>query len=184
MARRRLSDLLREEANKSSDDSATAAGAEPSPEAAKEPIAPKATPTKATTAAKSRSTKQTAAPAETKTMTTTKDESLQQKIADLTAALDAQTATTKQLQTELEQMHSLKTELEQVRKEMHELTETNAKLTKELKAAQSQKSGKETSALATTKATSSKELNLAPPPHATAPEDFLASFNRDVGWFD
>lgn len=184
MARRRLSDLLREEANKSSDDSATAAEAEPSPEVAKEPSEPKATPTKATTAAKSRSTRQTAAPADTKTMTTTQDESLQQQVAELTAALEAQTATTRQLQTELEQMHSLKTELEQVRKEMHKLTEANAKLTKELKEAQTHKSGPETSALATTKPAASKELNLAPPPPSAAPENPLASFNRDVGWFD
>lgn len=185
MARRRLSDLLREEANKPSDDSAAAAEAEPSTEAAKEPIAPKATPTKATTAAKSRLTKQPAAPAETKPMTTTtQDESLQQQISELTAALEAQTATAKQLQTELEQMHSLKTELEQTRKELHKLTDANAKLTEELKAVHSQKTPTETSALVPSKAKAPQELKLGTPPSSAAQENPLSSFNRDVGWFD
>jgi predicted RNase H-like nuclease (RuvC/YqgF family) len=180
MARRRLSDLLREEANKPSDEATAAAEAEQS-DAEDSDVAEAAaaiepsTATKASTAAKNRSTKQTAAAEPQATPAPKQDDALLQKIADLTAALEAQKATVTQLQTELEQ----------TRKEARQLTDSNAKLTQELKTLQAQKTGADTSAL--TKASEShapQELKLAPPPAAAEPENSLKSFNRDVGWFD
>lgn len=187
MARRRLSDLLREEANKPSDDEAAAGAAQSADEPDAEDvevvdaevveetaaIAPSAS-TKASTAAKSRTTKGTEVIEPEATPEPDQDEALLQKIADLMSALDEQKATTKQLQTELEQN----------RKDARQLVDSNAKLTQELKPLQAQKPAVDTSAL--TQATEShalQELKLAPPPTATS-ENSLKSFNRDVGWFD
>lgn len=182
MARRRLSDLLREEANKPSDDATAAVGAEPSadePDAEALDVAEEtgtiasSASTKASTAAKSRSTKQTTTEPQA-TPAPNQDEALLQKIADLTSALDEQKATIAQLQTDLEQ----------TRKDARQLADSNAKLTQELKSLQAQKPAVEPSSL--TKAAEShapQELKLAPLPAAT-PENSLNSFNRDVGWFD
>lgn len=198
MARRRLSDLLREEANKPSEDG-TAAGAEQSadePDAENLDMAEESvtiassSPTKASTAAKSTSAKHTAAiPQEPSAQ---QDETLLQQIADLTSALDTQKVTVETLQTELEQMHGLKTELEQTRKDMRQLTDANAKLTQELKTLQTKKPALDSSASPeTAKAYKPQELKLAPAPvepgqtvHVEASGHPLNSFNRDVGWFD
>ncbi|MBC7971838.1 MAG: hypothetical protein H7Z11_17225 [Verrucomicrobia bacterium] len=199
MARRRLSDLLREEANKPSED-ATAAGAEPStdePDAenldtAEESVTiASSAPPKASTAAKHTAAKRTAAtPQEPSAQQ--QDETVLQQIADLTSALDTQKVTVETLQTELEQMHGLKTELEQTRKDMRQLTDANAKLTQELKTLQTKKPALDSSASPeTAKAYKPQELKLAPAPvepgqtaHVEASGHPLNSFNRDVGWFD
>ncbi len=194
MARRRLSDLLREEANKPSDDATAAAGTNQS---ADEPdaenldvaeetatIAPGSASTQTTTAAKNASANHTSATEPQETLAQKQDKALPQQIAELTSALEAQKMTVEALQAELEQMHVLKTELEQTRKDLRELTDANAKLTKELKTSQTKKPAADTSTPATTaKAHSPQELNLAPPP-VEASGHPLNSFNRDVGWFD
>lgn len=186
MARRRLSDLLREEANKPSDDEASAGSAQSADEPDAEDVEvvdaevveetaaiASSVPTKASTAAKSRSTKQTTAEPQT-TPSSNQDEALMQKIADLTSALDEQKATIAQLQTDLEQ----------TRKDARQLADSNAKLTQELKTLQAQKPTVDTSALTkTAESHALQELKLAPSPVAT-PENSLNSFNRDVGWFD
>ena len=133
MARRRLSDLLREEANKPSEEATAAAEVEPStdePKANTGDAAGKKTasasdsaPTKATTTAKSRTTKRTEATEPEADPEPKQDEILLQKITDLTTALEAQTETIERLQTDLEQ----------TRKDARKLTDTNAKLTEELK---------------------------------------------------
>ncbi|MBW4579503.1 MAG: hypothetical protein KME42_08010 [Tildeniella nuda ZEHNDER 1965/U140] len=192
MARRRLSDMLREEANKPSDDEASAgagqAADEPDAddvevvdaEAVEETAAIAASAsTKASTAAKSRSTKQTTAEPQT-TPAPNQDKALMQKIADLTSALDEQKATIEQLQTDLEQ----------TRKDARQLSDSNAKLTQELKTLQAQTPAVNTSALTkTAESHALQELKLGPSPVAdpspvATPENSLKTFNRDVGWFD
>ena len=186
MARRRLSDLLREEAKKPSDDAAAAAEAEPS---ADEPdaedadlpgetaaIAPDSASTKASTDSKSRSAKRTDVAEPNVTPAQNQDETLLQKITDLTSTLDAQKETIEQL----------KTDLEQTRKDARQLADSNAKLTEALKTSQTQKTIAETSALTkVAESHSLQALTLAPPPEPVATsENSVKSFNRDVGWFD
>lgn len=193
MARRRLSDLLRDEVNKPSDDATAAAGAE---QTADEPDAEaldaagqtatiaSAGHTKASTAAKHHSTKQDETTAIQTTPEQKQDEALGQQIADLTSALDAQKVTIEQLQVDLEYMNALKTELEQTRKDVRQLANSNAKLTEELKTLQTQKTAAETSTLATkAPAHSYQELRLSSPPIAPTSNP-PNSFNKDVGWFD
>lgn len=191
MARRRLSDVLREEANKSSDDAITAAGAEQStdePEADVDAagetaaIALDSVPPKTTTVAKSRATKTEAT--EPEATPAQKDEALLHQIADLTAALEAQKVTIEQLQTALEPLNALKTELEQSRKDVRQLTDSNDKLMQELKTLQPQETAIDTRTPTMQAASRSyKELRLSSPPIA-ATGNPPNSFNKDVGWFD
>ena len=195
MARRRLSDLLREEANKPSEEATAAAEVEPStdePKAdagdaagKKTAIASDSAPTKATTTAKSRTTKRTEATEPEADPEPKQDEILLQKITDLTTALEAQTETIEQLQTDLEQ----------TRKDARKLTDTNAKLTEELKTLQAKKTDVDNSDLPVPIKLAPQELKLAPasveasaPVETSAPVEASAhplnSFNRDVGWFD
>ncbi|MBD2072487.1 hypothetical protein H6F86_00875 [Phormidium sp. FACHB-592] len=133
MARRRLSDLLREEANKPSEEATAAAEVEQSadkPEAGAGDVAGETTaiasdsaPTKAATTAKGRATKQAETTEPDPAPEPKQDEILLQKITDLTAALEAQKETIEQLQTDLKQ----------TRKDARQLTDTNVKLAEELK---------------------------------------------------
>ncbi len=196
MARRRLSDLLREEANKPSDEATAAAGAEQSadePDAETldaeivdaEPleIAPSGS-TTASTTAKNAATKRTEATEPPAPIAPKQDDALLQKIAELTSDLEAQKATVATLQTELKHMNALKTELEQTRKEARQLAASNDKLTQELKSLQPQKTKAATSAPTTkTAPRPPQELQLAPSP-VEASGHPLNTFNRDVGWFD
>ena len=181
MARRRLSDLLREEANKPSEDETAA---EESVQVADEPdaealdAASDVVSTKTSATAKSRSTKRTETTDPQATSQPKQDEALLQKLTDLTSTLDAQKVTIEQLQTELEQ----------TRKDVRLLTDANAKLTQELKTLQTKKSVVDTTASDPTDTYAPQELKLAPLPVASAPIEAsghpLNTFNRDVGWFD
>lgn len=200
MARRRLSDLLREEANKPSDETKATAGAEqPTDEPDAEtsgiaeetaPIASNSVPRKTTTAAKNAAAKRTAATESKGTSAQKQDEAvLQQQITDLTTALNAQKETVEKLQTELGQVHTLKMELEETRKELHQLTQANASLTQELKTLRTSETTVDTytsTATEMVKVNTSHELHLAPPPDSAEvfEEPLNSSFNRDVGWFD
>ncbi len=189
MARRRLSDLLREEANKPSEDTTAAAEVEPStdePEAdagdaAEETttIASDSVPTKATTTAKGRATKRTEATEPEADSEPQQDDTVLQQITDLTTALEAQKETIAQLQTDLEQ----------ARKDARQLTDANAKLTEELKTLKAKKTAADNSALPVPTKLAPQELKLAPAPveaseTVEASAHPLNSFNRDVGWFD
>jgi DNA repair exonuclease SbcCD ATPase subunit len=191
MARRRLSDLLREEANKPSEEATAAAEVEPSTDepkadagdAAGKKTASDSVPTKATTTAKSRTTKRTEATEPEADPEPKQDEILLQKITDLTTALEAQTETIERLQTDLEQtrkdarkltdtnaklteelktIERLQTDLEQTRKDARKLTDTNAKLTEELKTLQAKKTAVDNSDLPVPIKLAPQELKLAP----------------------
>ncbi|HEY9655789.1 MAG TPA: hypothetical protein V6C50_09870 [Crinalium sp.] len=195
MARRRLSDLLREEANKPSEEATAAAEVEQSadkPEAEAGNAAGETTatmtdsvPTKATTTAKGRASKRTEATEPEAAPEPKQDEILLQKITDLTTALETQKETIEQLQTDLKQ----------TRKDARHLTDTNDKLAEELKTLQAKETAVDNSTLPVPIKLAPQELKLAPAPaeaservEASAPVEASAhplnSFNRDVGWFD
>jgi DNA repair exonuclease SbcCD ATPase subunit len=204
MARRRLSDLLREEANKPSEDTPAATEVEPSTDeldaealdAGEETIASDSAPTKATTTAKGRATKRTEAKEPEAAPEPKQDDTLLQKITDLTTALEAQKETIEQLQTDLKQtrkdarqltdanaklveelktIEQLQTDLEQTRKDARQLTDANAKLAQELKTLQAKKTAVDNSALPVPVKLAPQELKLAPAPvEASAPVETSA----------
>ena len=186
MARRRLSDLLREEANKPSEDETATEGAEQSADESEAEVleaevleaAPDSDSTKASATAKSRSTKRTETTEPQATPQSEQGEALLQKLTDFTTTLGTQKMTIEQLQTELEQ----------TRKDVRLLTDANAKLTQELKGLQTKKAAADSSASKPPEAHAPQELKLAPLPAASEPIEAsghpLNTFNRDVGWFD
>lgn len=139
MARKRLSDLLREEVQKPTD---AAAETEADGQAAIAPPAP---------ASSSKRSSQAAAPPADAALTAKiaelqqaleaakqQETDLKQEVADLKADLKAQTATTKKLQTQLEaaeqRSHQLGTELAEAKQTALQLADSNSQLKQELDA--------------------------------------------------
>jgi predicted RNase H-like nuclease (RuvC/YqgF family) len=150
MARKRLSDLLREEANKpeeSETDIPTAADAgrrTNSRSVKQEGAAAPASASKTAAAKRSASTAQKAQ-AESEALKAVQERAqqqeaaFQQQIADLQAELDQQIALTRSLKADLEKIEPLKAELEQAKKVALQIAEENTRLNQALKAAQEQK---------------------------------------------
>lgn len=104
-----------------------------------------------------------------------KENSLQQQIANLQSDLQEQKILVQKLQATLEQSNQIKAELEQAKKVILQLSEANSKTTQEVNAPKQENKG-----------TSSQKLGLKKLPHHSIQSNAPASniSNVDIGWFD
>lgn len=191
MTKKSLTDLLREEAQKS-----PAPEAEAIEEAASEPLEPNPTqsetepiyettnePSQGNTAAPRAKRIPTKAELETTVSELSealqaahrKENSLQQQIANLQSDLQEQKILLQKLQADLEPTNQIKAELEQARKVILQLLESSSKTTQETNTTKKEN-----------KDTSSQKLGLKKlPQHSIQPDSPSGeTFERNVGWFD
>ncbi len=111
-----------------------------------------------------------------------KENSLQQQIANLQSDLQEQKILVQNLQAALEQSHQIKAELEQAKKVILQLSAANSKTTREVnlpkKEVNTPKQEK--------KGTSSQKLGLKKLPYHSIQPDSPSgkTFEKNVGWFD
>ncbi len=104
------------------------------------------------------------------------ESSLQEQITDLKSQLQEQKKLMKELQTQSSQEKQLKSELEEAKKTILQLAESNSQLS-----AKASPARKESKQLAPTKSTRTEKLpNYSDP--SERPNTTLA--NKDIGWFD
>lgn len=104
-----------------------------------------------------------------------KENSLQQQIANLQSDLQEQKILVQKLQATLEQTNQIKAELEQARTVILQLSEANSKTTQKADTPKKENKG-----------TSSQRLGLKKlPQHSIQPDSTSGeTFERNVGWFD